>query len=133
MAISAAFVAAGPARAAVLAGTVVSSTPATLPAELAPLANGKRISYISSNVTGLPITATGLILTPKTNKKNRTVVWGHGTTGLADQCAPSASQAVFWPEARAAIAELLGRGWTVAAPDYPGLGTTQAHPYLVGL
>ncbi|MCY1139174.1 alpha/beta fold hydrolase [Actinoplanes sp. Pm04-4] len=133
LAISAAFVAGKPARAAVLAGTVLTSATATLPAELAPLANGKKISYLSSNTSGLPITATGLILTPKTNKKNRTVVWGHGTTGLADQCAPSASQAVFWPEARAAIAELLRRGWTVAAPDYPGLGTPLAHPYLVGL
>ncbi|MBB4691161.1 alpha/beta fold hydrolase [Paractinoplanes abujensis] len=105
---------------------------ATLPAELAPLANGKRISYLSTNVNAIPITATGLILTPKTGKNNKIVVWGHGTTGLADQCAPSASQSVFWPEARAAIAELLRRGWTVAAPDYPGLGTALAHPYLVG-
>ncbi|WP_250008325.1 alpha/beta fold hydrolase [Actinoplanes sp. M2I2] len=121
-----------PARAALLSGTVLTSTAATLPAELAPLANGKRISYLSTNTSNLPITATGLVLTPKTAKKNKMVVWGHGTTGLADQCAPSASQAVFWPEARAAIAELLRRGWTVAAPDYPGLGTPLAHPYLVG-
>jgi pimeloyl-ACP methyl ester carboxylesterase len=121
-----------PAHAAVLAGTVLTSTTATLPAELAPLANGKRISYVTTSVTGGTITATGLVLTPKTNKKNRVVVWGHGTTGLADQCTPSASQAVFWPEARAAIADLLNRGFTVAAPDYPGLGTPQAHPYLIG-
>ncbi|WP_307834587.1 alpha/beta fold hydrolase [Paractinoplanes lichenicola] len=110
---------------------------ATLPAELAPLANGKRVSYLtttllSSPTNSIPITATGLILTPKTGKNNKIVVWGHGTTGLADQCAPSVSQSVFWPEARAAIAELLRRGWTVAAPDYPGLGTALSHPYLVG-
>jgi pimeloyl-ACP methyl ester carboxylesterase len=59
-------------------------------------------------------------------------VWAHGTTGLADQCAPSANQAVFWPEARAAVKALLAKGWTVAAPDYPGLGTPAAHPYLIG-
>jgi pimeloyl-ACP methyl ester carboxylesterase len=115
-----------------LPGVVLSSAAATLPSELAPLANGKRITYVSTNVSGGIITATGLILTPKTGKNNKTVVWGHGTTGLADQCAPSASQAVFWPEARAAIAVLLQRGWTVAAPDYPGLGTALPHPYLVG-
>jgi pimeloyl-ACP methyl ester carboxylesterase len=127
------FFAGSPAKAAVTPGTVLLSVTASLPGELAPLATGKRIAYVSTSVTGSTITATGLILTPKVNKKNKTVAWGHGTTGLADKCAPSASQAVFWPEARAAIAELLTRGWTVAAPDYPGLGTPSAHPYLVGL
>ncbi|HET6480249.1 MAG TPA: alpha/beta fold hydrolase [Actinoplanes sp.] len=120
------------ARAADLPGFVLSSATATLPAELSPLANGKRVQYVSTNVNGGLITATGLVLTPKAGKNNKIVVWGHGTTGLADQCAPSTSQAVFWPEARAAIAVLLQRGWTVAAPDYPGLGTALPHPYLVG-
>jgi pimeloyl-ACP methyl ester carboxylesterase len=122
-----------PAEAAVSPGTVLVNVSTTLPAELTPLATGRRIAYVSTSVTGSTITATGLVITPKTNKKNKTVVWGHGTTGLADKCAPSASQAVFWPEARQAIAALLTRGYTVAAPDYPGLGTPQAHPYLVGL
>ncbi len=132
LAISATLLPGRPARAALLPGTVLSSATATLPPELAPLANGKRVSYLTTNINGNIVMATGLILTPKTGKNNKTVVWGHGTTGLADQCAPSASQAVFWPEARAAIAVLLGRGWTVAAPDYPGLGTPLAHPYLIG-
>ena len=115
-----------------LEGTVLSSSPAVLPPELAPLATGKRIQYLTTDVRGLPIPATGLILTPRTGRTGKTVVWGHGTTGLADRCTPSTSQDVFWPEARAAVAGLLSRGWTVAAPDYPGLGTPQAHPYLVG-
>jgi pimeloyl-ACP methyl ester carboxylesterase len=122
-----------PAAAVVSPGTVLVATPATLPPELSPLATGKRITYATTAVNGSSITATGLVLTPKTGKKNQTVVWGHGTTGLADQCAPSLSQAVFWPEARAAIAALLAKGWTVTAPDYPGLGTPSAHPYLIGL
>ncbi|MCA2214195.1 alpha/beta fold hydrolase [Jidongwangia harbinensis] len=121
-----------PAAASLVPGTVVTASTATLPAELVPLANGKRISYLTTAPGGAITAATGLVLTPKTGKKNKTVVWGHGSTGLADQCAPSASQAVFWPEARAAIAALLGKGWTVTAPDYPGLGTPAAHPYLIG-
>jgi pimeloyl-ACP methyl ester carboxylesterase len=121
-----------PAAAAVSPGTVLAATPATLPPELSPLATGKFITYATTAVNGSSITATGLVLTPKTGKKYRTVVWGHGTTGLADQCAPSLNQGVFWPEARAAVAGLLGKGWTVAAPDYPGLGTPSAHPYLIG-
>jgi len=123
----------GPASAAIAPGTVIVSGNATLPAELSSLATGKRIAYTTTALGGGTATATGLVMTPKNNKKNKTVVWGHGTTGLADKCAPSASQAVFWPEARAAIAALLGKGWTVTAPDYPGLGAPGAHPYLVGL
>jgi pimeloyl-ACP methyl ester carboxylesterase len=122
----------GPAQAASTPGTVLSSAPAVLPPELSPLATGKRISYVTTSVTGATITATGLVMTPKTGKVNKTVVWAHGTTGLADQCAPSINPNVFWPEARAAVAALLGKGFTVTAPDYPGLGTTQAHPYLIG-
>ena len=121
-----------PAAAALAPGTVTASTTATLPAELSPLATGKRITYVTTSITGATITATGLVMTPKTNRKYKTVVWAHGTTGLADRCTPSLNYDVFWPEARAAIAALLTKGWTVTAPDYPGLGTTAAHPYLIG-
>jgi alpha-beta hydrolase superfamily lysophospholipase len=125
--------AAHPATAAVLTpGTVISSATATLPSEVAPFGTGKRVQYISTNVSGAAITVTGLIITPKLNKKYKTVAWAHGSTGLADQCAPSTNQDVFWPEARAAVAELLKRGWTVAATDYPGLGTPAPHPYFIG-
>ncbi|GLY06394.1 MULTISPECIES: alpha/beta fold hydrolase [Actinoplanes] len=113
-------------------GFVLTSSTASLPTELSGLANGKRIQYVTTTINGSTTTSTGLVLTPKTGKNNKTVVWAHGTTGLADQCAPSANQSVFWPEARIAIAELLSRGFTVAAPDYPGLGSVGAHPYLVG-
>jgi pimeloyl-ACP methyl ester carboxylesterase len=121
-----------PAAAAPSPGMVLAATTATLPAELSSLATGKRIAYVTTTVNGATTTATGLVLTPKVGKTDKTVVWGHGTTGLADQCAPSANATVFWPEARAAVAALLIHGWTVAAPDYPGLGTPSAHPYLIG-
>jgi pimeloyl-ACP methyl ester carboxylesterase len=123
---------AGPTPASSTPGTVLSAKAATLPTELASLGTAKRVEYVTTDVFGRTTSATGLVITPTTSKKNRTVAWAHGTTGLADQCAPSANQAVFWPEARAAIAELLKRGWTVAAPDYAGLGTPQPHPYLIG-
>jgi pimeloyl-ACP methyl ester carboxylesterase len=124
---------AGSANAASLPGVVLTSATATLPPELTGLATGKRIQYVSTDVNGALITATALIMTPKGGKQNRVAAWAHGTTGLADKCAPSTSQNVFWPEARAAVAALLGKGFTVAAPDYPGLGTAQSHPYLVGV
>src|SRR5215211_3865096 len=74
-----------PAAAAVTPGTVLAATSATLPPELSPLATGKRVTYATTTVSGAATTATGLVLTPKTGKKNQTVVWGHGTTGLADK------------------------------------------------
>ncbi|GIF03792.1 alpha/beta fold hydrolase [Actinoplanes siamensis] len=124
--------AAPPASAALASGYVLTSSAATLPAELSALSTGKRVQYLSTSISGSAVTATGLVLTPKTGKKNKVVAWAHGTTGLAYQCAPSTNQDVFWPEARAAVAALLHRGFTVAATDYPGLGTGGQHPYLIG-
>lgn len=114
-------------------GEVLSSSAAALPPELAPLATARRVTYATTDVHGTVTPTTGLVLTPRVPQRSRTVVWGHGTTGLADRCAPSTDDAVFWPEARAAVAELLRRGWTVTAPDYPGLGTAEPHPYLIGV
>jgi dipeptidyl aminopeptidase/acylaminoacyl peptidase len=134
LAVGAALVAtAGPASAVSIPGMVLSSATATLPPELTTLATGKRITYVTTDVNGSLITATGLVMTPVKGKAYRVAAWAHGTTGLADKCTPSTNQDVFWPEARTAIAALLGKGFTVAAPDYPGLGTSQAHPYLIGL
>jgi alpha-beta hydrolase superfamily lysophospholipase len=124
--------AARPATAALASGYVLTSSAATLPAELSALATGKRVQYLSTSITGSTVTSTGLILTPKTGKKNKVVAWAHGTTGIAYQCAPSTNQGVFWEEARIAVAELLSRGYTVAATDYPGLGSGGQHPYLIG-
>jgi pimeloyl-ACP methyl ester carboxylesterase len=123
---------AAPESAALAPGLVLTNSAAALPPELAALATAKRVQYVTTSITGSTITSTGLILTPKSKKKNKVVAWAHGTTGLADQCAPSTNQAVFWPEARIAVAKLLGKGWTVAATDYPGIGTPLPHPYLIG-
>ncbi|MDY7084862.1 MAG: alpha/beta fold hydrolase [Actinomycetota bacterium] len=113
-------------------GSIISSAPRALPEGLRALARAKQIKYATTDVRGNATLASGLVLTPLRNKKNKTVVWAHGTTGIADKCAPSANDEVFWPEARVAVSSLLERGWTVAAPDYPGLGTPGPHPYLIG-
>jgi pimeloyl-ACP methyl ester carboxylesterase len=122
----------GPAVAAPAPGTVLSATTVALPAPLNQLARGKRIEYVSTNVNGGPITVTGLVMTPTNGKTDKIVAWAHGSTGLADICAPSNHYDVFWPEARIAVAGLLSRGWTVAATDYAGLGTPEPHPYFIG-
>ena len=56
------------------------------------------------------------------------VAVGHGTTGLADECAPS-----LYPNLLGAIAPVtaaIDMGAVVVATDYRGLGTPAAHPYL---
>ncbi|MEA2739868.1 MAG: hypothetical protein QOH05_3175 [Acetobacteraceae bacterium] len=56
------------------------------------------------------------------------VAWAHGTTGIADTCAPS------WLPRSARDAAYLGtwlaQGFAIVATDYQGLGTPGPHPYL---
>jgi hypothetical protein len=68
----------------------------------------------------------------------RYLVWIIPTTGfigtvvgIARRCAPSLRPTVF--RTMHGLRELLARGYVVTATDYPGLGTTGPHPYLVGV
>lgn len=91
----------------------------------------QRVMYKSVSITGEDIAVTGLIATPATPPPPggyKVVDWAHGTTGMADVCAPSldaASQLGF-------VNTFLSRGWVVVATDYEGLGTPGLHPYIVG-
>ena len=57
------------------------------------------------------------------------VAWAHGTTGIADVCAPS------WqgrsPRDKQYLDAWLTQGFAVVATDYQGLGTPGIHPYLL--
>lgn len=56
------------------------------------------------------------------------VAWAHGTTGLADVCAPS-----WTPRSERDVRYLqawLEQGYAIVATDYQGLGTPGPHPYL---
>jgi len=57
------------------------------------------------------------------------VIWAHGTTGVADVCAPSYRG--LGKRDLAYMNGWLGRGFLVVATDYQGLGTAGAHPYLL--
>jgi pimeloyl-ACP methyl ester carboxylesterase len=90
-----------------------------------------RIMYVSESVAGDPIAVTGLAAVPEGDAPEGgfpVVAWAHGTTGIADVCAPSLD-----PEGSLAVAnELLDAGYAIAATDYEGLGTPGRHPYIVG-
>ncbi|KAL4993638.1 Alpha/Beta hydrolase protein [Aspergillus recurvatus] len=85
-----------------------------------------RFFYVSEDVDGKPLPATGYVLFPYTNplgynKPYRVVVWAHGTSGFTPQCAPSNNKGLQYNwQAPFALAE---QGYIVIAPDYAGLGT----------
>jgi alpha-beta hydrolase superfamily lysophospholipase len=60
------------------------------------------------------------------------VVWAHGATGIAPDCAPSLGPDPVGTDSIPDVAPALAAGWVVIAPDYPGLGTSGPHPFLIG-
>jgi Ca2+-binding EF-hand superfamily protein/fermentation-respiration switch protein FrsA (DUF1100 family) len=58
------------------------------------------------------------------------VSYAHGTTGLADHCAPS--RAGLSRLEREHVARWLAAGYVVAATDYEGLASAGPHPYFNG-
>jgi pimeloyl-ACP methyl ester carboxylesterase len=57
------------------------------------------------------------------------VAWAHGTTGIADRCAPSATGNLFYDDYGQVGRDLLDQGFVVTATDYHGLGTPGVHSY----
>jgi hypothetical protein len=91
-----------------------------------------RVMYHSQAIDGTDIAVTGLIATPDDAAPTHEVVtWAHGTTGIADSCAPSlnpsSSEMVLLANG------LLDKGYVVTATDYEGLGTPGRHPYIAGI
>jgi pimeloyl-ACP methyl ester carboxylesterase len=59
------------------------------------------------------------------------IVWDHGTSGLADSCAPSRWGA-DGPEREPFVDRWVEDGYAVVRTDYQGLGTPGLHSYLIG-
>jgi pimeloyl-ACP methyl ester carboxylesterase len=112
------------------AGTLLRSEPFTV--GVPDGVEGWRILYRSSDTDGVPNVVSGLVLRPEasTDGPRPMVTLGHGTTGVDESCAPSLSARPLGslPGVEAALAA----GYTVAATDYPGLGTPGPHPYMIG-
>jgi alpha-beta hydrolase superfamily lysophospholipase len=96
-------------------------------------AQAYRIVYHSTDGGGVPIDMTGVVIVPPgpapTGGRD-IVAWAHGTSGIADGCAPSRNSWLF--DSIAGLRDLLKRGYIVAATDYQGLGGPGPHPYLIG-
>lgn len=91
------------------------------------------IVYGSTGLDGKPVAVSGLVLAPEAapgSGGHLVVAWAHGTTGVADRCAPSKTGLASIP---VEISGLVAQGYVVTATDYEGLGTNGVHPYLVGI
>ncbi|WP_375037989.1 alpha/beta fold hydrolase [Acinetobacter sp. RW6] len=89
------------------------------------------LTYKMLGQSGQEVQATSLVFTPNTPPPAGgwpIVVWAHGTTGVADACAPS--KAALADSTKDLISKLLAAGYVVVAPDYEGLGTPGIHPFL---
>lgn len=111
-------------------GTIIRAEPfAGAPAG----SSAHKILYRSTGLKGELIAVSGLVIVPEgpVPPGGRPVVaWAHGTTGVARKCAPSLfPQSLTWIPG---LNDMIARGYVVAATDYPGLGATGVHPYLVG-
>lgn len=91
-----------------------------------------RILYTTTRGDGSPALASGLVVEPATPGPHPVIDWTHGTTGFAENCAPSILAEPFESGALMVLPEIVDQGWAVVATDYIGLGSRGPHAYLVG-
>jgi pimeloyl-ACP methyl ester carboxylesterase len=96
---------------------------------------GEQFRILYSSTNGMdgktPVAVSGAYFAPKGTPPAGgwpLVAWAHGTTGIADVCAPS------WTARTKRDADYLNtwlaQGYAIVATDYQGLGTPGPHPYL---
>lgn len=119
-------------------GALLSAQPEQPADALAHAGRRFLITYRSRGPRGQPVVVSGYVLTPKGQPPQGgwpVLAWAHGTTGVADICAPSG----FYPGGpeydyhelvMQALDPWLARGYVVVATDYEGLGTPGGHPYM---
>lgn len=115
------------------AGTVAGST--ALPRELwlPGVARATKLTYWSQGPGDKPMLSTGAFYIPEGTPPEGgwpVVSWAHGTTGIADRCAPSATP--HTERDANYLGHWISQGYAVVATDYVGLGTPGVHPYLDG-
>jgi alpha-beta hydrolase superfamily lysophospholipase len=98
-------------------------------------AHAVRILYTTIALNGTIGVASGLVVIPDRQPDTPfpVLLWEHGTTGIAQQCAPSLLADPLGAGAMPARQAVIDNGWVIVAPDYLGLGTGGPHPYLIGV
>ena len=114
-------------------GTVIWSRTIATPHALTSAARTTLVLYRSVLPNGKPTAVSGLVFTPRGHAPKhgwKLIDWAHGTTGIADICAPSraAGTSYVYPQFNG----WLKAGYAIAQTDYQGLGTPGTHLYLIG-
>jgi acetyl esterase/lipase len=98
------------------------------------------VLYRSGGAGGSAVPVSGVVSIPKGKAPKGgwpVVTYAHGTTGIADSCAPSRDAAgtpvhPYNSYVFPLLQRWLKAGYAVVRTDYEGLGTPGVHPYLVG-
>ena len=121
-------------------GDVIWSRPASRQASLSAASRNVVVLYRSADAAGRPIAVSGLVALPKGKAPKGgwpVISWSHGTTGIADACAPSRDAAgspvrAYVEYVHPVLNAWLKAGYAVVRTDFQGLGTPGMHPYLIG-
>ncbi|MFC4603256.1 lipase family protein [Rhodococcus kronopolitis] len=114
-------------------GAVVSVGSLPADAQLVGARDSQLLSYWTEGPTGAPAVSSGAVYLPDGPAPTGgwpVVSWAHGTTGVADACAPSRGEISDF--AQAYLGTWLAKGFAVVASDFVGLGTDGTHAYLHG-
>jgi pimeloyl-ACP methyl ester carboxylesterase len=121
-------------------GDVIRARPVHGAKALKSAAATRLVLYRSKGSDGKPIAVSGLVSVPKGKAPKHgwpVITYAHGTTGIADSCAPSRTRPGSAGDAFVSyVYPLLNRylraGFAVVQTDYQGLGTPGVHEFLVG-
>lgn len=99
------------------------------------------VLYRSTGAKGGSVAVSGTVSIPKGAAPQGgwpVIVWAHGTTGLAPECAPSRDtdkgiEHEYISVIRTLLDSFVTGGYAVVASDYEGLGTPGDHPFLQGV
>ena len=111
-------------------GTLVraeASTDFVLP----PGMTATRILYHTRTASNADTLASGVVLVPYGQPPKDgwpLLAWAHGTSGVANNCAPSLMKSLFYNWE--GLYEYVILGYAVVATDYSGLGTEGRHAYI---
>lgn len=94
-----------------------------------------RLTYLSRDGFGHRAVTSGEVLIPRGRAPRGgwpVVSWAHGTSGLADRCAPTRVGPAEKARDFAYLRTWLAQGYAIVGTDYAGLGTAGLPAYLNG-
>lgn len=116
-------------------GALIWYRPFTGPAVLSGGRN-TLLLYTQEGIDGNQVATSGYMVVPDGDAPEGgwpVITWAHGTTGIADQCAPTRSDdPSYYQIYDPLFEEWISMGYALLLTDYEGLGTPGIHPYLIG-